>query len=238
MTVKQRVGRWLLPRLPVTQSMFDQLRFEANAWLVKGQNRALPARRKVLARVRALRGALVNVACGPQILDGFVNMDLLGPPPRILWDCRRSLPLADGGAAGIRVEQFVEHLDPREELPNFLRDCVRVLEPGGVLRIIVPDAARYLQAYCRPGLDGFRELAVPDPFPADLPTRMDVINHIFHQWGEHRWAYDFETLSLRLRTAGFVAIEQVSYQRSRLPALAQDRDVHAPYSLYVDAVKS
>jgi predicted SAM-dependent methyltransferase len=238
MTVKQRIGRWLLPRLPVTQSMFDELRFEVNAWLVKGQNRALPARRKVLARVRALRGALVNVACGPQILDGFVNMDLLGPPPRIRWDCRRSLPLADGGAAGIRVEQFVEHLDPREELPNFLRDCVRVLEPGGVLRIIVPDAARYLQAYCRTDLDGFRELAVPDPFPADLPTRMDVINHIFHQWGEHRWAYDFETLSLRLRTAGFVAIEQVGYQRSLLPVLAQDRDVHAPYSLYVDAVKS
>jgi hypothetical protein len=27
------------------------------------------------------------------------------------------------------------------------------------------------------------------------------------------------------------------YQQSLLPALAQDRDVHAPYSLYVDAVK-
>jgi predicted SAM-dependent methyltransferase len=228
----------LFAHLPVTRAMFDQLRFEANSWLVKGQNLVLPGRREMLAHVQALRGALVNVACGPQILDGFVNVDLLGPPPRIRWDCRRSLPLADGGAAGIRVEQFVEHLDTREELPDFLRDCLRVLEPGGVLRIIVPDAARYLQAYCRPDLDGFRELAVPDPFPADLPTRMDVINHIFHQWGEHRWAYDFETLSLRLRTAGFGAIEQVGYQRSLLPALAQDRDVHAPYSLYVDAVKS
>ena len=127
--------------------MFDQLRFEANSWLVKGQNLVMPGRREMLAHVRALRGALVNVACGPQILDGFVNVDLLGPPPRIRWDCRRSLPLADGGAAGIRVEQFVEHLDTREELPDFLRDCLRVLEPGGVLRIIVPDAARYLQAY-------------------------------------------------------------------------------------------
>jgi predicted SAM-dependent methyltransferase len=237
MTVKQRIGRWLSPHLPVTQAMFDQLRFEANAWLVKGQNRVQPGRRRALARLRALRGVLVNVACGPQILDGFVNVDLLGPPPRIRWDCRRSLPLADAGAAGIRAEQFVEHLETREELPDFLRDCLRVLEPGGVLRVIVPDAGRYLHAYCRPGLDGFRELAVPDPFPADLPTRMDVINHIFHQWGEHRWAYDFETLALRLRTAGFGTIEQVAYQRSLLPALAQDRDVHASYSLYVDAVK-
>jgi predicted SAM-dependent methyltransferase len=236
-TVKQQIGRWLFAHLPVTRSMFDQLRFEANCWLVKGQNLVLPGRREVLAHVRALRGTLVNVACGPQILDGFVNVDLLGPPPRIRWDCRRSLPLADAGAAGIRAEQFVEHLETREELPDFLRDCLRVLEPGGVLRVIVPDAGRYLHAYCRPGLDGFRDLAVPDPFPADLPTRMDVINHIFHQWGEHRWAYDFETLALRLRTAGFGTIEQVGYQRSLLPSLAKDRDVHAPYSLYVDAVK-
>lgn len=48
----------------------------------------------------------------------------------------------------------------------------------------------------------------------------------------------FGTLSLRPGTAGFGAIEPVGYQRSLLRALAQDRDVHAPYSLYVDAVKS
>src|SRR4029077_16605062 len=126
---------------------------------------------------------------------------------------------------------------PREELPLFLKDCLRALEPGGVLRVIVPDAERYLQAYCRPGLDGFPELAVPDPFPADLPTRMDIINHVFHSWHEHRWAYDFETLSHRLRGEGFTLLERAAFGQSRLPALAQDRDHHQPYSLYVEAVK-
>ena len=77
MTVKQQIGRSLFAHLPVTRWIFDQLRFEANSWLVKGQNLMLPGRRRALARVRALRGALVNVACGPQILDGFVNVDLL-----------------------------------------------------------------------------------------------------------------------------------------------------------------
>ena len=47
-----------------------------------------------------------------------------------------------------------EHIEPREELPRFLGDCHRALEPGGVLRIIVPDAERYLQAYCQGGLEG------------------------------------------------------------------------------------
>jgi predicted SAM-dependent methyltransferase len=238
MTVKQRVGKWLFARMPITRFLFDQLRVEANAFLVGAQNALLPSRRLRLRRLRAARKLRVNVACGPHILADFVNLDLHPCSLEIVaWDCRWSLPFSDNSVAAIRVEQFVEHLETREELPSFLRDCVRVLEPGGVLRVIVPDAERHLRAYCRPDLSGFYELAVPDPFPEDLPTRMDVINHIFHQWQEHRWGYDFETLGHRLGRAGFVRIERMSYGKSLDPTLEQDREVHAPYSLYVDAVK-
>jgi predicted SAM-dependent methyltransferase len=238
LTLKQRFGRTLFANLPITRFLFDQLRFEANAWLVRFQNAALPARRRRLKQILAMRHLLVNVACGPQILDGFLNVELVGPPPRVRWDCRTGVPVADQGAAGIRVEHFVEHLEPREHLPAFLGDCRRALEPGGVLRVIVPDAERYLRAYCEPGLEGLRTMAVPIPFPSDLPTRMDVINHVFHSWHEHRWAYDFETLSHRLRAAGFTVIERADFGTSRLPALAQDRRQHQPYSLYVEAIKS
>jgi predicted SAM-dependent methyltransferase len=237
-TLKQRFGSWLFARLPMTRFLFDQLRFEANAWLVRFVNAVSIGRRRRLRQIRATRHVLVNVACGPQILDGFLNIDLFGPPPRVRWDCRISVPVADEGAAGIRVEHFFEHLEPREHVPAFLHDCRRALEPGGVLRVIVPDAERYLQAYCQPGLDGLRAMAVPIPFPDDLPTRMDVICHVFHSWHEHRWAYDFETVSHRLRAAGFTIIERAAFGQSRLPALAQDRDQHRPYSLYVEAIKS
>ena len=238
LTLKQRFGRWFIPRLPITRFVFDILRDEVDAGIVRVQNVVLPGRRRRLRRIRAQRDARVNVACGPQVLPGFINLDLHAATREVMpWDSRRALPLADGSARGIRVEQFVEHLEPREETPVFLRDCYRVLRPGGVLRIIVPDAERYLQAYCRPDLSGFRELAVPDPFPDDLPTRMDFINHVFHQWHEHRWAYDFETLADRLRHAGFAEIERSAYRRSRDPELAADREVHAPYSLYVEALK-
>jgi predicted SAM-dependent methyltransferase len=238
LSIKQRIGRFIFPRLPVTRFLFNILRFEVAAGLVRLENRVMPSRRRRLRSVRAQRDVLVNVACGPQILPGFLNIDLYPAAPDVLvWDSRRRLPLGDAAAAGIRVEQFVEHLEPREELPSFLKDCHRTLRRGGVLRIIVPDAGRYLQAYCRPDRSGFDELAVPNPFPDDLPTRMDVINHVFHQWDEHRWAYDFETLAHRLRSAGFEAIEQAAYRRSRLGPLAEDREVHAPYSLYVEAIK-
>ena len=180
LTLKQRVGRLVFPRLPITRFLFDQLRVEANAGLAWLANGLFPWRRRRLAALRRRRDLRANVACGPQVLTDFVNLDLFACRPEVIsWDCRRSLPLGDGAAIGIRVEQFVEHLETREELPDFLRECHRALRPGGVLRIIVPDAERYLQAYCRGDLSGFRELAVPDPFPEDLPTRMDIINHVF-----------------------------------------------------------
>ncbi len=54
---------------------------------------------------------------------------------------------------------------------------------------------------------------------------------------EHRWAYDFENLRHRLETAGFTNVSQMSYRHSNDLALACDREVHAPYSLYVEGFK-
>jgi predicted SAM-dependent methyltransferase len=190
---------------------------------------------------RALRGQrdlLLNVASGPHVLDGFVNLELRAYHPDIFrWDCRRSVPAADGCCRGIRIEHFLEHLDPRDEAPDLLRDCHRALAPGHVLRIVVPDTARYLAAYVERSRAALDELAVDDPLPDDLPTPLDVINHVFHQWHEHRWAYDVENLTWRLREAGFVEITISAFGMSRLPELGRDRDEHAAYSLYVDCIK-
>jgi predicted SAM-dependent methyltransferase len=237
-TLKQRLGQKVFARLPITRFLFDQLRAEANAWLVGVQSR-FPPRRAALRARRSGRDLYVNVACGPNALPGFVNLDLYATAPGVFrWDCRWDLPLEDGAAAGIRVEHFFEHLEPREEAPHFLRDCHRALRPSGVLRVIVPDAARYVEAYCHGDWSAFHPLGVGDPPPADLPTRMDIVNHVFHQWHEHRWAYDFENLWDRLRCAGFAAVRRARFQVSLDPLLAADAAQHSAYSLYVDAVKA
>ena len=183
MTIKQRFGEWLCGRLPITRFLFDLFRIEVAAMLTDFGNTTLPWRRLRLRALRKGRDLRVNVACGATVLPGFVNIDLFPHSSDVVaWNCRRSLPLAHDSALGIRVEHFVEHLEPREELPAFLKACFQVLGSGGVLRVIVPDAERYLRAYCRDDLSGFQELAVPDPFPEDLPTRMDIIAYVFHPW--------------------------------------------------------
>lgn len=238
MTVKHRLGEWIYARFRVTRFFVELVRTEVGAAIIGFKNALFPWRRHRLRRLRRLRGARINVASGPFVLRGFVNLDLHASHPDVIeYDCRWSLPFSDGTVSGIRVEHFFEHLDPRQEAPAFLSDCCRVLGTGGVLRIVVPDAERYLRAYCRGDNEGFDALGVPTPFPDDLPTRMDIVNHAFHQWHEHRWGYDFETLEHRLKQAGFETVERAEFQRSRDEDLAADRDEHAPYSLYVDAVR-
>ena len=238
MTLKQSIGRVVFARMPITRFLFDQLRREVNCRTIMARNRLSPLRRRRLRRLRRRTDLLVNVASGPFLLPGFVNLDAYETVPGVVgWDCRRSLPFADASVAGIRAEHYVEHLETREELPAFLKDCLRVLKPGGALRIIVPDAQAFARAYSDKDLELFRDLGVSDPLPEDLPTPMDILNHVFHQWDEHRWGYDFESLAHRLRTAGFADVRRMSFRCSVLPELAQDREQHKPYSLYVDAVK-
>jgi predicted SAM-dependent methyltransferase len=214
------------------------IRTELEAAWVSLRNHFHPSARLALRRVRGRNELLLNVASGPFVLDGFVNLELRAYHADVVrWDCRTSVPVADGACRGIRIEHFLEHLDPRDEVPFLLRDCHRALAPGGVLRIVVPDVARFMAAYLARDKSGFDALAVADPFPDDLPTALDIVNHAFHQWHEHRWGYDVENLTWLLERAGFSEIVRSAYGASRLPALGRDRDEHAAYSLYVECVK-
>jgi len=200
MTWRGRFGNWFLRKFPVSRFVVDLVRVEVGSCILSAGNRLLPWRRRKLKRLIHQKGLRLNVACGPHVLPGFVNIDLRASRRDVVaLDCRRRVPFTGDSIAGIRAEHFFEHLEPREEVPAFLAECRRALSSGGVLRVIVPDAERFLRAYCRDDLTGFLELAVPIPFPEDLPTRMEVVNHTFHQWHEHRRGYDFETLAHRLR---------------------------------------
>lgn len=238
MTIKQRIGRRLFANMPITRFLFDQLRVEANAAIAWIETSTMPRVRRRLKDIKSARGLLVNVACGPQAVDGFLNIDLFPARPDVLrWDCRRGLPLSEGSARGIKIEHFVEHLETREELPLVLNACHRALAPGGVLRIAVPDAERFIQAYCTGGSSPYGELGLAE-LPSDLPTKIDVLNHVFHQGHEHRWGYDYVALADRLARAGFTTVERSAFRRSRLPELgAADLSTHERYSLYVEAVR-
>lgn len=238
MTLKHRIGRVLLPRLPLNRRTFNLFRFEVNATITSAASRLSPrllARRSKLARQRHLR---VNLGSGGTGTDGWINIDIgrSHADQTLPWDIRRGLPFSDDSVAMMRAEHVIEHIEFREDLPRLLSEVHRVLEPGGVIRIVVPDAERWIAAYASGDPEAWASLGMPT-LPEDMPTPMAMLNHIFHQDGEHYFAYDFVTMRFVLQRAGFGCVRRTSFGCSNRQELKQDQKHHEPYSLYVEAEK-
>jgi predicted SAM-dependent methyltransferase len=238
-TFKSRVGAVVIPWLPLSRRSFDISRHELRAFRTRVVNAMSPTHRQRVSDLQSQRHLSVNLGSGGKGLAGWVNIEIVPMSDTTLClDIRRALPLADASVARLLAEHIVEHFDFVDELPAVLADWHRVLEPGGVVRIVVPDAKRYLQAYLSGDPERWQALGWDmTRLPRGLYTPMHVVNHVFHQGGEHLFAYDFETLAWALGRAGFSTIEQTCYQVSRDPQLAIDQANHAPYSLYVEAIK-
>lgn len=224
--------------IPIPLHTFLPLLFELYLALLRLLTIATPV------RFRGRRDLLINLAAGSNGRHGWVNVDIF-PWSGIncLYDCRRRLPFADNSARGIFCEHFLEHLDYTEEVPAFLSECRRVLRPGGVLRLVVPDAGRYLQAYGEPGWqslarmrpldDGHRDAA----FRVRYRTKMELVNMVFRQGPHHRYAYDYDTLEFLLCRYGFSHVHRQEFARSLMEELSIDWAQRSTESLYVEAVK-
>jgi predicted SAM-dependent methyltransferase len=236
--LKSKIGRVVIPLLPVNRRTFDIFRYELQA-LITILTNFNPLTLRKMRELKRSRGLSINVASGGYGLTGWVNIELRRQrDTTICLDIRRKLPFAAESASRIFAEHVIEHLDFREDIPRLFRDFHRILTPHGVLRIIVPDAEQFLEAYVHKDKRLWRKLGWDiDRLPDDIYTPLHVINHIFHQSGEHLFAYDFETLKWALQQAGFLTVLRQSFGTSVDPELAIDRKVHRPYSLYVDAVK-
>ena len=240
MTLKQALGRIVYSRLPFSRRNFDILRFEFHIARQRWLNSLLPWRRMKLARLRARRGVSVNVGCGPYGRPGWVNFDVSPHYANLscTHDLRRPLPLADGAVRRVFAEHVIEHLDDHDDVPRVFAEFLRVLEPGGAARIIVPDAERFMRAYLSGGPAPWGDLGFADGrLPADMHTNIELVNHVFHQGGEHCFGWDYAAMEVALRRAGFNRVLRQRYGQSVDPELAIDQPNHAPYSLYVDAVK-
>jgi SAM-dependent methyltransferase len=119
-----------------------------------------------------IAGVLLNVGSGPAVAPGWISIDgswqarFAGRPiaARVVslltgrqvghWpagirclDVRRGLPFADRSASAVYSSHMIEHLF-RDEAGAFLRDAHRVLVPGGICRIVVPDMRSMVQWAC------------------------------------------------------------------------------------------
>jgi predicted SAM-dependent methyltransferase len=107
-----------------------------------------------------------------------------------------------------------------------------------VIRIIVPDAEKFIRAYTADGWSALEDLAADgESSQHRFITKMEALNHVFVQGAEHYGGYDFETLASVLEAGGFREVRRCAFRVGRFPDGCIDREQHRPYSLYVEAIK-
>lgn len=238
-TLKQRIGKYLFQHLPVSRHVFDHFRLEVNATWVRMLHWINPSYIYKVAKLRKMKNILVNVGCGPYGKEsGWINLDLFSLKNVLMRsDCRKRMLMSDNSCKGIHVEMFLEHLDPIDELPFFLKECYRSLQVNGVLRIIVPDAVKFVNAYQNSGWDELNKISYGgEDWSKVYSCKMEALNHVFLQGYEHYGGWDFERIAIELRKAGFVQIQKADYKSGKLPEII-DREFHKTYGLYIEAIK-
>jgi len=174
------------------------------------------------------RSLRLHFGCGNNKKEGWINIDLSRKADVVL-DLRKPIPLSTSSCSMIYSEHFLEHLAyPTDALP-FLSECYRLLAPGGIFSVGVPDTEGPLKNYTARA-DGKTDSSVKKQgFPEWCETPMDYINYHFRQDGEHLFAYDFEALENALTKAGFRNIHKRNFD----PGL--DSQKRKAGTLYVDA---
>jgi predicted SAM-dependent methyltransferase len=182
------------------------------------------------ARKQTTTGHLqLHLGSGKERKAGWLNIDLLGDPVDLPWNLARGLPFPDGSADAVFHEHLLEHL-PLPAAMSMLREIHRVLRPGGLLRIGVPDARLLIDSYRDEPDNGVLSVLRPE-----RPTSMLALQEFFY-WYRHKVMYDQETLFLVCSSAGFPDMRAMPFGESELDP-CPDTPARRLVSLYVEGRK-
>ncbi len=214
----------------------------------------------------------LHLGCGLNVVDGWLNVDgswnawLANHPlirkvakasrlaPRSMFavefprgittlDVRKRLPWPDASFDAVYASHLLEHLH-HEDAKRLLRECLRVLRPGGVARFVVPDLRAISREYLgvaaeisagagdgfgAPNLSEHRpELAALAPadrmnirlmLREPAPVRGSWLYRAYRATSDfhsHKWMYDARSLTRHVAEAGFEGAGEREFNQSAI----------------------
>ena len=100
---------------------------------------------------------LLNLGCGPRFSSDpvWTNVDFHSNSPQVIaHDLNRGIPFPAETFDAIYHSHVLEHFAPQDGA-QFIAECRRVLKPGGILRVAVPDLEQICRLYLA-ALEGAR----------------------------------------------------------------------------------
>jgi predicted SAM-dependent methyltransferase len=184
----------------------------------------------------------LQLGSGSDHIDGFLNSCYFLNKQAEVWvDIRFPLRFADNSWRGIYAHHVVEHIS-YVDASRLFAECRRVLQPGGVFRMVVPNLEIFINYYIKTDTKKRSEIfsLYPETQMKDLDvmTPLEMIDYIFrdNKFNRHRSAWDWETAQKRLVKAGFSRVVRQEVNVSLDPRLSgHDKPHWSKFSLYVDA---
>lgn len=175
-------------------------------------------------------GASVQLGSGANPFSGWINVDLSGPTkPDLVLDLRGGFPAAPSSLKRVYSEHVFEHLE-LADAARVLADLRRALEPGGVLRIAMPDLDALIDRYRGDWQD---QDWLGDVSYSHIDSAAHMLNYALRSWG-HKYVYSYTELELRLAQAGFTEVRRAPWGVSADPEL-RGRETRADSLLVVEA---
>ena len=200
----------------------------------------VPRSRRRFAELLGGGPLLLNLGSGTYNAPGWVNIDLWGMHaawgvhPDVIWDLRRPLPLPDGSVHAVFLEHVLEHLPAPVGLAA-VDQAFRLLRPGGVLRISVPDFGRYAREYAARRTSPTAATGVIDVVRPGRPTDLLALAEVVYDHG-HVSIWDDETLVALLEAAGFAEVAPSEFGAGRVEP-SPDSPQRQSESVYVEGVR-
>ena len=89
----------------------------------------------------------LNIGCGRHYHPEWTNLDLQSSDPDVIChDVTQGVPFSADSFHVVYHSHILEHLSP-EQGNELISECYRVLKPGGILRVVVPDLEEIVQLY-------------------------------------------------------------------------------------------
>jgi predicted SAM-dependent methyltransferase len=170
--------------------------------------------------------------CGPNTPYGWVNSDIEAlPGVDVVADIRGGLPLADNSFDCVVSIHALPEI-PYGEMDRALQELRRVLVPGGVLRLGLPDMDKAIQAYRSKDIDYF---LIPDDVTPSISGKM-IVQLLWY--GRSRMMFTTEFTTELLARNGFGSITPCAFRQtaSPYPGIIEldDRELE---SLFIEARK-
>lgn len=166
-----------------------------------------------------------HLGCGTVFLKGWLNIGywshlendgLFDIDGAILLnhDLRFGIPAENSSLEAVYHSHLLEHLNYKDAL-NFIAEIYRVMKPGGLHRILVPDLEAFAKAYIEKKsilLDKYQEHVLKDDIEI-YQTPASIFMGMLHNH-EHKWGWDWESLKWVLERQGFKNIKRTLFQES------------------------